>query len=70
MKNSKPVGVKIWEVKPCDSGFGEYQATGACFVKKSSIQPNTKIDGLIRNQTGPAITAETHDGIPVIGMMV
>lgn len=64
----QPKGVKIWNLTPASSGFGEWECNGATFVRKDSIRPHPKIDGLIRNQTGPAVEAETEDGIPVIGM--
>jgi hypothetical protein len=69
MKTRQLRGVRIWNLVPASSGFGEYECNGAAFVRKDSIKPNPKLDGLIRNQTGPAVEAETEDGIPVIGMM-
>lgn len=67
--NTRLRGVKIWNLVPCSSGFGGYESTGAAFVRKTSIRRNPKLDGLIHNQTGPAVTGETWDGIEVIGML-
>jgi hypothetical protein len=70
MTRTKFHGVRIWNLVPCDSGFGEWECNGATFVKKDSIKLNPKLDGLIKKQTGKAVTAETADGIPVTGMLV
>lgn len=68
MNDTTPRGLKIWGITPSPSGFGEYEATGPVFVRKDSITPAPEFDGLIRNQTGPAIRAITWDGDGVVGM--
>lgn len=62
-------GLKIWNLVPCSSGFGEWESNGATFVRKDSVKLRPDIDGLIRNQTGKPITAQTWDGIDVVGML-
>jgi len=69
MKANKLRGVRIWNIIPCDSGFGEWESNGATFVRKDSIKLNPNLDGLIKNQTGPAVIAETWDRIEVRGMI-
>lgn len=70
MKNKHPYGFKIWSVVPCAGGFGEYESNGPLFVRKASIRTNPKLDGLIHRQTGPAVIAETLDGMEVTGMLI
>jgi hypothetical protein len=65
----KPYGVRIFSVVKCDSGFGEWESRGPQFVRKNSISPRPDLDGLIRNQTGPAVQGETVQGETVIGML-
>lgn len=67
MKTQHPYGLKIWSINPCDSGFGEWESSGSVFVQKNTIKLRPDLDGLIRNQTGPAVEAETIYG-PVVGM--
>ena len=64
-----PRGFKIWNIVPSASGFGGWESNGSVFVRKDSIKSNSRLDGLIRNQTGPVVTAETWDGDEVVGMM-
>lgn len=63
-----PKGIKLWSIVQSSNGFGQWESNGSVFVRKDTIKPRPDLDGLIRNQTGPAVEALTWENDPVVGM--